>query len=190
MKLLATKTETCVIDRATIDGAHQSPTTMFILHPKANMEFPWSLAGVFPGGTKTNPPPTWKRNKFMGLLTDFRKEMQQTELHGSHLVHVEVPFNSLLLKHNTAQLRRVRKQRQHDRKERKTSPQDYPHRFCVPSPSNRRQSGAKRLWCWQRHRQNGAYSDRWSEWLSSKLGERTSNPATQHPSIDWRWIPS
>ena len=50
----------------------------------------------------------------MGLLTDFKKEMQQTELHACHLVHVEVPVNSLLLKHNTAQLNRVRKQRRCD----------------------------------------------------------------------------
>ena len=66
----------------------------------------------FPG--TTSPPPPWKRNKFMGLLTDFKKEMQQTKLHACHLVHVKVPVNSLLLKHNAAQLGRVRKQRRCD----------------------------------------------------------------------------
>ena len=50
----------------------------------------------------------------MGILTDFKKEMQQTELHACHLIHVEVPVNSLLLKHNAAQLGRVRKQRRCD----------------------------------------------------------------------------
>ena len=52
----------------------------------------------------------------MGLLTDFRKKTQQTELHSCQLVHVKVPVNSLLLKHNTAQLVRVRKVHQHDQK--------------------------------------------------------------------------
>ena len=52
----------------------------------------------------------------MGLLTDFKKKMQQTELHSRHLVHVEVPVTSLLLKHNTAQLMRVQTVHQHDQK--------------------------------------------------------------------------
>ena len=98
-----------------IDCAHQSLPTMYIFHPETNAESPWSITSVFPGGTKRRPPPPWKRKKFIGLLTDFKKEMQQTELHACHLVHVEVPVNSLLLKYNMAQLRRVRKSRQHDR---------------------------------------------------------------------------
>ena len=52
----------------------------------------------------------------MGLLTDFKKKMQQMELQSRHLVHVKVPVNSLLLKHNTAHLIRVRKVHQHDQK--------------------------------------------------------------------------
>ena len=44
----------------------------------------------------------------MGLLTDFKKKMQQTELHSRLLVHVEVAVSSLLLKQNTAQGMRVR----------------------------------------------------------------------------------
>ena len=34
MKLFATETEACVIDRATIDSAHQSLPTMLNVHPK------------------------------------------------------------------------------------------------------------------------------------------------------------
>ena len=52
----------------------------------------------------------------MGLLTDFKKKMQQTKLHSRHLIHVKVPVNSVLLKHNTAQLIRVRTVHQHDQK--------------------------------------------------------------------------
>ena len=33
----------------------------------------------------------------MGLLTGFKKKMQQTELHPRHLIQVEVPVNSFLL---------------------------------------------------------------------------------------------
>ena len=49
------------------------------------------------------PPAKHTRQQSMRLLTDFKKKMQQTELYSRHLVHVEVPVNSLLLKqkHNT-----------------------------------------------------------------------------------------
>ena len=102
MKLLATETEICVIDRATLIAPTEVSLPCSLFHPKTNMEVPWSISDVFPGGTKRHPP--WKRNNFMGLLTDFKKEMQQTELHACHLVHVKVSVNSFLLKHNTAQL--------------------------------------------------------------------------------------
>ena len=180
-----------VRDRATIDSAHQSLLTMFKLPPKTNKESPRSNTGVFlEGGASTisaskAPPTNWNRDKTIGVLTDFKKEMQQTELHASHLVHVKVPVNSLPLKHNAIQWRRVRKGHQH-KERRKTLPQDYPHRLCVPSPSSRRQSGAKRRQCWQPRRPNGAYSNRWSVWLSSKRAGRTSNPASQRPLADWR----
>ena len=52
----------------------------------------------------------------MGLLTDFKKNIQQTELHSRQLVHLKKPVNSLLLKHNTEQKIRVRKVHQHDQK--------------------------------------------------------------------------
>ena len=52
----------------------------------------------------------------MGLLTDFKKKMQHTELHSRYLVHVKVPVSSFDLKHNTAQLLRVRNVHQHDQK--------------------------------------------------------------------------
>ena len=53
------------------------------------------------------PPAKHTRQQYMGLLTDFKKKMQQTELHSRYLVHIEVPVNSLLLKQNTAQWMRV-----------------------------------------------------------------------------------
>ena len=85
----------------------KSLTTMFISYPKAHMESLWSNTGVFPGGEPSSsnscaPLPTGTRNESMGILTDFKKEMQQTKLHTSHLVHIEVPVNALLLKHNVA----------------------------------------------------------------------------------------
>ena len=39
-----------------IDCAHQSLTTKFILHPKTNVESPWIITSVFPGGTRRCPP--------------------------------------------------------------------------------------------------------------------------------------
>ena len=65
------------------------------------------------------PPARHTRQQYMGLLTDFKKEMQQTELHSCHLVHVEVHVNSFLLKQNTAQLIWVSKLPQHDQTRRK-----------------------------------------------------------------------
>ena len=62
------------------------------------------------------PPSQLEQGKTMGVLTDFKKEIQQTKFHASHLVHVEVPVNSLPLKHNATQLRRVRKGHQHEEK--------------------------------------------------------------------------
>ena len=101
-----------------IDCAHQSLTTMYISTRKQNMESPWSNTSVFSGGgTSTlsgNHNPPGRETKFLRLLTDFKKKMQQTELHARHLVHVKIPVNSLLLKHNAAQLIWVSKLHQHD----------------------------------------------------------------------------
>ena len=136
-----------------IDCAHQSLTTMYFSTRKQDMESPWSNTRVFPegGGDQHAFPeprrPPGRETKCMGLLTDFKKEMQQTELHSCHLVHVEVPVNSFLLKQNTAQCMRVLKTAPTWPNKRKTLPQDYSRRLCVPSPLNRRQSEAKRQWC-------------------------------------------
>ena len=84
------------------------------------MEPWWSSTSVSPGATSkfprshSVPPAKHTRQQYMGLLTDFKKEMQLTELHSCHLVHVEVPVNSLLLKQNTAQLLWVSILHQHD----------------------------------------------------------------------------
>ena len=96
-----------------IDSAHQSLTTKFTFPPKNKHGISIKHCRRVPRGEQNDTPP-WKRNKFMGLVTYFKKEMQQTELHARHLVHVEVPVNSLLRKRNTAQLNRVRKQRRCD----------------------------------------------------------------------------
>ena len=91
-----------------IDSAHQSLTTMFTFPPENKHESSMEHYRRVPRGDQTTPPPPppWKRNNFMGLLTDFKREMQQTELqlHACHLVHVKASVNSLLLKHNRAQL--------------------------------------------------------------------------------------
>ena len=39
-------------------------------------------------------------NKCMGLLTNFKMKMQQTELHPCHLIKVQVPVNCFVLKHH------------------------------------------------------------------------------------------
>ena len=91
------------------------------------MESWWSGTNVIPGRTSElsrnhnapPPPDHTKKKQLMGLLTEFKKKMQQTKLHACHLVHVKVPVNPLLLKHNTAQLRWVRKLHQHDQKKRR-----------------------------------------------------------------------
>ena len=103
-----------------IDYDHQSLTTMYFSTRKNT----WNHGGpvlVCPQGTTSKfprnhyvPPAKHTRQQYMGLLTDFKKEMQQTELHSCHLVHVEVPVNSLLLKQNTAQLIWVSKLHHHD----------------------------------------------------------------------------
>ena len=77
-------------------------------HPQANMEQWWNNTSVFPGNDQHVSrnhyvPPEDTRKQYMGLLTDFKKKMQQTELHSRHLIQVEVPVTSLLLKQNTAQ---------------------------------------------------------------------------------------
>ena len=69
------------------------------------MEPWWNNTGVFLGNDKQNFPESPRAlgnsgKKSMGLLRDFKKKMQQTELHSRHLIQVEVPVNSLLPKHH------------------------------------------------------------------------------------------
>ena len=74
-------------------------------YPEANME-PWlNSTSVFLGNDlQISPEPLRahknSRNKCKGLLTNFKKKMQQTEL---HLIQVDVPVNSLLLKNHKVQ---------------------------------------------------------------------------------------
>ena len=126
MKLFATETETCVLDRATLIA----PTKVSLpcKFPPENKT--WNLHGAtlvcsqeggparFPGAT-TPPPPPGRETKFMRLLTDFKKKMEQTEFHARHLVHLRKPVNSLLLKHNAAQLIWVSKLHQQDQTRRR-----------------------------------------------------------------------
>ena len=122
MKLLATETETCGIDRATLIAPSQVSLPCKI-PPQSKTWNPGGVALMWSqGGTSelyrnhNAPPDLTKKKQLMGLLTEFKKMMQQPELHACHLVHVKVPVNPLLLKHNTAQLRWVRKLHQHDEK--------------------------------------------------------------------------
>ena len=69
--------------------------------PKANVEPSWNNTSVFLGhDVQTFPELLRAHGKsaedWMGLLTDFKKQLQQTELHGRRLVHVEVTVHSLL----------------------------------------------------------------------------------------------
>ena len=74
----------------------------------------------------------------MGLLTDLKKKIQQTELHLRHSVQLEVPVHSFLL-NITYTINSGTKMLQHDQK-RKTLQQGCRRHLCVPSPSNRRRS--------------------------------------------------
>ena len=73
--------------------------------PQTNMELWWNNTSVFLRNeqqiSRSHYVPTETQGKdYMGLLTDFKKKMQQTELHSRHLIQVEVHVNSLLLKHH------------------------------------------------------------------------------------------
>ena len=100
-KLLATETEACIIDMAT-----KPPSPMFCydakIQPKTNMEPSWNNTKVFLGSDVQFFPEPLRAHgnsadECMRLLTDFKKKMQQTELHARHLVHLIVTVNSLLL---------------------------------------------------------------------------------------------
>ena len=119
----------------------------------------------------------------MGLLTDFKKKMQQTELHSSHLIQVEVPVNSLHLKQNKAQQKRVRKYTNTIKRGRpyhktiaiicaprllQIGDDQWPHADEVGYNINK-----------IRHTQVVGQDGLFSEW-----GERTSNQVSQHTLAD------
>ena len=98
-KYLATETDTSIIDMTT---ETPSPTFVRKIHPRRNLEPSWKNASVSLeideqnlSGPTTCP---WKISKeCMGLLTEFKRKMQQTELHPRHFIQLEKPVNSLLL---------------------------------------------------------------------------------------------
>ena len=102
MKLLATETEACVIDRATIDSAHQSLPTMFNSTQKQTWNHHGAALVCSRGGQRAPPnpmcPPPQLEPTHTGLLTDFKKKMKKPELHPGKLVMVQVAVHSLLLK--------------------------------------------------------------------------------------------
>ena len=67
----------------------------------------------------------------MGQFTDFKKTVQQTELHSRHLIQVEVPVNSFFL-NITDTINAGTKMHQHNQKK-KTLPQDYRRHLCASS---------------------------------------------------------
>ena len=111
------------------------------IHPKAKVEPSWSNTSVFLGNDQqifAEPLGAHGNSgkECVGLLRDFKKKMQQTELHSPYLTKVEVPVYSFLL-NITDTINPGTEMHQHDQK-RKTLPQDYRSHLCVPSPSNRR----------------------------------------------------
>ena len=93
--------ETCIVDMAT-----EPPSPIFCyddeIRLKTNMEPSWNKTSVFLGNDEQIFPEQLRAHgisteEYMGLLTDFMKKMQQTQLNPRHLIHVEVPLNSLLL---------------------------------------------------------------------------------------------
>ena len=140
----------------------------------------------FPGATTC--PREHKESNIWDYLQISRRRCSRRNFK-RHLMQVEVPVNSLLLKRNTARNIRVWNVHQNGQK-RDTLPQGYCHRLCVLSPSIRRRSRATRRWCWLQHQQDEPYSSLWSGWPFSEQGERTSNRMSQQPSADWRWIRS
>ena len=123
MKLLATETETCAIDRTTLIA----PTRVSLTCKNPPQSKTWNHGGpviMCPQGTTNKFPRNYyvtpakhTKQQYMGLLTDFKKEMQQTKLHSCHLVHVEVPVNSVLLKQTQHKECGYGKLHQHDQKE-------------------------------------------------------------------------
>ena len=75
------------------------------IHTQTNMELWWNNTSVFLGNEQQVFPGPLRahrlQEKFMGLHTDFKKKMQQTEFHWRHLIQVEVPINNFLLKHHS-----------------------------------------------------------------------------------------
>ena len=99
--MLATETETFTRDMAT-----EPPSPMFCydekIQLKTNMEPSWNKTSVFLGNhVQVFPEPLRAHGSSaedcMGLLTEFKKKVQQPKLHARILIQVEVPDHSLLL---------------------------------------------------------------------------------------------
>ena len=114
-------------------------------HPEANMEPALNNTSAFLGKDQQIFPEPQRAHRnpgkeCMGLITEIKKKMQQTEIHSRHLLQVEGTVNSLLL-NITDTINAGTKTHQHDQK-RKTLAQDHRRHLCVPSLSNRRRSMA------------------------------------------------
>ena len=66
------------------------------------MESSWNNTSVFLGNDEQIFPEPLRAHRNsakegLGLLADFKKRVQQTELHSRHVIQVEVPVNSFCL---------------------------------------------------------------------------------------------
>ena len=173
-----------------IDSAHPCLTTMYKSTSKQKCNYPGTLLVCSGEGTKQQVPGNHyvhleiKEALIYGTTYRFQEEdaADGTSCVPSGPCRSTRQFPSPETQHGT--IKRGTKSARTRQIEKKTLPQDYPRRLCVPSPSNRRQSGAKRRKCWQRRRPDVAYSSHWSGWPFSKRAGRISSPASQRPSTD------
>ena len=113
------------------------------------MESPWGGTSVFPGGGgyRALPNPMCPLPTGTGKTNVTTYRFQEGDAADGTSCEPSGPcrnirqFPSSETQRNTIKTGTTRAQNE---KERNTLPQDYPHRLCVPSPSSRRQLGAKR----------------------------------------------
>ena len=72
------------------------------IHTTANMELSWNNTSVFLGDDEQIFPEPIRAHgnsakDGLGLLADFKKRVQQTELHSRHVIQVEKPVSSFFL---------------------------------------------------------------------------------------------
>ena len=67
------------------------------------MERHWCVPGGGGGATRPTepnvPPPNWNRDESTNILTDFKQDVENTELQAGELIVIEIPIYPLLLKH-------------------------------------------------------------------------------------------